>query len=192
MNASGLASGVCCFPCLLLVSNFVLFVSKFPSRGYSVSSKVAIVMGSDSDLPVMQEAGGILSDLGIEHEVRIMSAHRSPHLVAAYAQGAEAAGIEIFIAGAGGAAHLAGVIASMTPVPVIGVPIKSAALNGMDSLLSIVQMPSGVPVATVGINAAKNAGILAAQILSVKDPALRLKIKEYKDGLAKAVEAKNQ
>lgn len=147
-------------------------------------------MGSESDLPVMQEAANILSDLGVEHEVKIMSAHRTPQLVADYATGAELAGIEVFIAGAGGAAHLAGVIASMTPLPVIGVPIKSAALNGMDSLLSIVQMPSGVPVATVAINGAKNAGILAAQILSVKEPTLRLKIKEYKQNLAKAGEAK--
>lgn len=157
-----------------------------------MSAKVAIVMGSDSDLPVMEEAAKILLDLGIEHEVKIMSAHRTPHLVADYASGAEAAGIEVFIAGAGGAAHLAGVIASMTPVPVIGVPIKSAALNGMDSLLSIVQMPSGVPVATVAINGAKNAGILAAQIISVKDPALRQKIKDYKADMAKAIENKNK
>ena len=157
-----------------------------------MSAKVAIVMGSDSDLPVMEEAAKILLDLGIEHEVKIMSAHRTPHLVADYASGAEAAGIEVFIAGAGGAAHLAGVIASMTPVPVIGVPIKSAALNGMDSLLSIVQMPSGVPVATVAINGAKNAGILAAQIISVKDPALRQKIKDYKADMAKAIEDKNK
>ncbi len=156
-----------------------------------MSSKVAIVMGSDSDLPIMEEAGKILHDLGIEHEVKIMSAHRSPRLVAEYAEGAEAAGIEVFIAGAGGAAHLAGVIASMTPVPVIGVPIKSAAMNGLDSLLSIVQMPSGVPVATVAINGAKNAGILAAQIISVKDPTLRRKIKDYKASMAKAIEAKN-
>jgi 5-(carboxyamino)imidazole ribonucleotide mutase len=157
-----------------------------------VSSRVAIVMGSDSDLPIMQEAGKILHDLGIEHEVKIMSAHRTPQLVADYASGAEAAGIEVFIAGAGGAAHLAGVIACMTPVPVIGVPIKSAALNGLDSLLSIVQMPSGVPVATVAINGAKNAGILAAQILSVGDSALRQKIKDYKARLALEVEAKGK
>ena len=156
-----------------------------------MSSKVAIVMGSDSDLPVMQEASKILHDLGVEHEVKIMSAHRSPHLVADYAKGAEKAGIEVIIAGAGGAAHLAGVIASMTPIPVIGVPIKSAALSGLDSLLSMVQMPSGVPVATVSINGAKNAGILAAQMLSIKDPDLRTKIKAYKENLAKAVEAKN-
>ena len=157
-----------------------------------MSGKVGILMGSDSDLPVMQEAGGILQDLGVEHEVKIVSAHRSPRLAMEYAAGAEAAGVEVIIAGAGGAAHLPGVIAAVTPIPVIGVPVKSAALNGLDSLLSIVQMPSGVPVATVSINGAKNAGILAAQILSVKYPDLRQKIKDLKDHLAKEIEAKNK
>ena len=152
--------------------------------------KVAIIMGSDSDLPIMQEAVNILIDLGIEHEVKVMSAHRSPSLVSKYAMSAEEAGIEVIIAGAGGAAHLPGVIAASTPVPVIGVPVKSAALNGMDSLLSIVQMPAGVPVATVSINGAKNAGILAAQILSVKYPEIRQKIKDFKLKLAKDIEAK--
>ena len=147
-------------------------------------------MGSDSDLPIMQEAVNILIDLGIEHEVKVMSAHRSPSLVSKYAMSAEEAGIEVIIAGAGGAAHLPGVIAASTPVPVIGVPVKSAALNGMDSLLSIVQMPAGVPVATVSINGAKNAGILAAQILSVKYPEIRQKIKDFKLKLAKDIEAK--
>ena len=155
-----------------------------------MSAKVAIIMGSDSDLPIMQEAANILNDLGVEHEVKVMSAHRSPNLVSKYAASAEDAGIEVIIAGAGGAAHLPGVIAALTPVPVIGVPVKSAALNGMDSLLSIVQMPSGVPVATVSINGAKNAGILAAQILSVKYPELRQKIKDFKLKLAKDIEAK--
>lgn len=147
-------------------------------------------MGSDSDSSVMQEAAKILGDLGVEHEVKIVSAHRSPGLAIEYATGAEEAGIEVVIAGAGGAAHLAGVIAALTPVPVIGVPIESPALKGLDSLLSIVQMPSGVPVATVSINGAKNAGILAAQILSVKYPELRRKIKDYKERLAKDIEAK--
>jgi len=155
-----------------------------------VPGKVAIIMGSDSDLPIMQEAVNILIDLGIEHEVKVMSAHRSPSLVSKYAMSAEEAGIEVIIAGAGGAAHLPGVIAASTPVPVIGVPVKSAALNGMDSLLSIVQMPAGVPVATVSINGAKNAGILAAQILSVKYPEIRQKIKDFKLKLAKDIEAK--
>jgi 5-(carboxyamino)imidazole ribonucleotide mutase len=157
-----------------------------------MSGKVGIVMGSDSDLPVMQEAAKMLDDLGVDHEVKIISAHRSPHLAASYAEGAEAASIEVIIAGAGGAAHLAGVIAALTPLPVIGVPIKSAALNGLDSLLSIVQMPSGVPVATVSINGAKNAGILAAQILSTKYPELRQKIKDYKNRLAESIEEKNK
>jgi len=148
-------------------------------------------MGSESDLPIMQEAANILDDFGIEHEVKVMSAHRSPGLVSKYAEGAEGAGIEVIIAGAGGAAHLPGVIAALTPVPVIGVPVKSAALNGMDSLLSIVQMPSGVPVATVSINGAKNAGILAAQILSVKYPETRQKIKDFKLRLAEEIEAKS-
>lgn len=158
----------------------------------ALSGKVGILMGSDSDLPVMQEAAKVLEDLGIEHEVKVVSAHRSPHLAVKYATGAEEAGIEVIIAGAGGAAHLPGVIAALTPVPVIGVPIKSAALNGLDSLLSIVQMPSGVPVATVSINGAKNAGILAAQILSVKYPELRQRIKDFKEKLAKEIEAKGR
>lgn len=155
-----------------------------------MSGKVAIIMGSDSDLPVMQEAADILKDLGIDCEVKIISAHRSPHLAAKFAEGADESGFDVIIAGAGGAAHLAGVVASLTPLPVIGVPIKSAALNGMDSLLSIVQMPSGVPVATVGINGAKNAGILAAQMLSLKYPELRQKIRDYKIRLEKSIEEK--
>ncbi|MHB1002147.1 MAG: 5-(carboxyamino)imidazole ribonucleotide mutase [Armatimonadota bacterium] len=157
-----------------------------------MSGKVGIVMGSDSDLPIMQEASKILEDFGVEYEVKIISAHRSPHLALSYASAAEDSGLEVMIAGAGGAAHLPGVMAALTPIPVIGVPIKSAALNGMDSLLSIVQMPSGVPVATVSINGAKNAGIMAAQILSVKYPDLRQKIKDYKDGLARDIEAKGK
>jgi len=157
-----------------------------------VSGKVGILMGSDSDLPIMQEAAKLLEDLGIEHEVKIVSAHRSPHLAMKYASGAEEAGIDVIIAGAGGAAHLPGVIAALTPIPVIGVPIKSDALNGLDSLLSIVQMPSGVPVATVSINGGKNAGILAAQILSLKHPDLRQKLKEFKERLAGEVQAKNK
>ena len=161
------------------------------TKGAAVPGKVAIIMGSDSDLPIMQEAASILVDLGVQHEVKVMSAHRSPGLVSKYAMSAEDAGIEVIIAGAGGAAHLPGVIAALTPIPVIGVPVKSAALNGMDSLLSIVQMPSGVPVATVSINGAKNAGILAAQILSVKYPEIRQKIKDYKAKLAKDIEAKS-
>lgn len=156
-----------------------------------MQGKVGILMGSESDLPIMQEAAKILEDLGVAHEVKIISAHRSPDLAISYAKEAEAAGVEVIIAGAGGAAHLPGVIAAFTALPVIGVPIKSAALNGLDSLLSIVQMPSGVPVATVSINGAKNAGILAAQILSVKYPELRRKIKDLKARLAGEIESKN-
>ncbi|MHB1190125.1 MAG: 5-(carboxyamino)imidazole ribonucleotide mutase [Armatimonadota bacterium] len=148
-------------------------------------------MGSDSDLPVMREAAKFLESVGVETEVKIVSAHRSPYLAAEYAEGAEAAGLEVIIAGAGGAAHLAGVVAALTPLPVIGVPIKSA-LSGLDSLLSIVQMPAGVPVATVSVDGAKNAGILAAQILSVKYPELREKIKAHKESLAKSIEEKNK
>ena len=157
-----------------------------------MSGKVGILMGSDSDLPIMQDAAEMLRDLGVEYEVKTVSAHRSPRLAVEYATSAEEAGIEVIIAGAGGAAHLPGVIAALTPLPVIGVPIKSPALNGLDSLLSIVQMPSGVPVATVSINGAKNAGILAAQMLSVKYPDLRRKLKDYKDRLAKDIEAKGK
>jgi len=157
-----------------------------------MNGKVGIVMGSDSDLPIMAEAAKILEEFGVAHEIKIMSAHRSPHLALDYATKAEDQDIEVIIAGAGGAAHLPGVVAALTPLPVIGVPIKSAALNGMDSLLSIVQMPSGVPVATVSINGARNAGILAAQILSTKYPKLRQKIKAYKEKLAKDVESKNR
>lgn len=156
-----------------------------------MAGKVGILMGSDSDLPVMHDAITFLSDLGVEHEVKIISAHRTPHLAIDYALNAESQGIEVIIAGAGGAAHLPGIIAALTPVPVIGVPIKSSALNGLDSLLSIVQMPSGVPVATVSINGAKNAGILAAQILSVKYAELRQKIKDFKELLAEEVKSKN-
>jgi len=141
-------------------------------------------MGSQSDLPVMEEAEKILKEFGVECAIHVMSAHRNPRRVMEYASLAEGNGVEVIIAGAGGAAHLPGVIAAYTPIPVIGVPVKSAALNGMDSLLSIVQMPSGVPVATVAINGAKNAGILAAQILSVKYPELRQRIRDFKESLA--------
>lgn len=154
--------------------------------------KVGIIMGSDSDIPVMKDASDVLDSFGIESEIRIISAHRSPHLAIDYAYNAEANGIELIIAGAGGAAHLPGVIAALTALPVIGVPIGSGVLNGIDSLLSIVQMPSGVPVATVSINGAKNAGILAAEMLSIKYPDIRQRIKDYKRRLEEDVEAKNK
>ena len=149
-----------------------------------MSGRVAILMGSKSDAEVMRGASDICEQFGISCDVKVMSAHRTPKAVADFAIGAEAEGYEVIIAGAGGAAHLPGVIAALTPLPVIGVPVNSAALNGLDSLLSIVQMPSGVPVATVGIDGAKNAGILAAEILGVKYPEIRKKIIEHKKKLA--------
>jgi 5-(carboxyamino)imidazole ribonucleotide mutase len=151
---------------------------------------VGIVMGSDSDLPIMKSAAEILEKFEVDFEMTVISAHRSPKRAIEYASTATERGLEVIIAGAGGAAHLPGVLAAMTPLPVIGVPIKTNTLDGIDSLYSIVQMPSGIPVATVGINGAKNAGILAAQILSVVDPGLRRKIADYKKQLAKEVNDK--
>ena len=149
---------------------------------------VGIIMGSASDLPVLREAAKVLEGFGIEYEITVVSAHRTPDRAFKYAREAERRGLETIIAGAGGAAHLPGVIASLTPLPVIGVPVKTASLHGIDSLLSIVQMPEGVPVATVAINSAKNAGILAAQILGVKYPEVREKVKNYKEELKLKVE----
>ncbi|MDM7922407.1 MAG: 5-(carboxyamino)imidazole ribonucleotide mutase [Pyrinomonadaceae bacterium] len=146
--------------------------------------KVAIVMGSRSDADVMAKAAVALDEFGVANETFVISAHRNPEQIADFAKNAEANGFEVIIAGAGMAAHLAGVVASMTPLPVIGVPTRSAALNGLDSLLSMVQMPSGVPVATVAIDGARNAGILAAQILSVKYPELREAVRKHKEKLA--------
>ena len=151
---------------------------------------VGIIMGSDSDLPIMQEAAKILEFFEIEFEVTVVSAHRTPERLFKYSKEAEKRGIRVIIAGAGGAAHLPGMVASITPLPVIGVPVKSASLEGMDSLLSIVQMPGGIPVATVAINGAKNAGILAAEILGVKYKEIRKKIKTYKKELKDEVEQK--
>ena len=146
--------------------------------------QVGIIMGSDSDLYIMKEASDILNEFGITNEMKIISAHRSPHLLAEYASNAHERGMKVFIAGAGAAAHLPGVTAAFTPLPVIGVPIKSKSLEGMDSLLSIVQMPSGVPVATVAINGAKNAGILAVQIISTGNADLQKRIIEFKKKLS--------
>ncbi|MBI5755330.1 MAG: 5-(carboxyamino)imidazole ribonucleotide mutase [Nitrospirae bacterium] len=153
---------------------------------------VAIVMGSESDMPVMNEAIRVLDLFKVPYELRVASAHRSPKLVHEFAEGAEKAGVEVIIAGAGGAAHLPGVIAAETVLPVIGVPIDSSPMKGFDSLLSIVQMPGGVPVATMGIGiaGAKNAAILAIQILSRKDPALLKQLKNYKNDMAEAIEKK--
>ena len=151
---------------------------------------VGIIMGSDSDLPVMKEAAKALEDFDIKYELTIISAHRTPHRMFEYAKNAEKRGVEAIIAGAGGAAHLPGMVASMTLLPVIGVPIKTSSLKGADSLLSIMQMPGGVPVATVAINNAKNAGILATEILGIKYPEIRKRIKQYKEKLRKEVEKK--
>jgi len=147
-------------------------------------NKVAIVMGSDSDLPVMQEAIDILKGFDIEVEVDIVSAHRTPEKLVDFSTNAHKRGIAVIIAGAGGAAHLPGMVASMSPLPVIGVPVKSSnSIDGWDSILSILQMPGGVPVATVALNGAKNAGILAAQILGSADKCVLDKIVAYKEGL---------
>jgi len=147
-------------------------------------SKVGIIMGSKSDLPVMQEALDILKEFGVDVEVDIVSAHRTPDKMFNYGKTAHTRGISVIIAGAGGAAHLPGMIASLSPLPVIGVPIKSSnSIDGWDSVLSILQMPSGVPVATVALNGAKNAGILAAQIIGSSDKKVQDKIVTYKEGL---------
>ena len=148
---------------------------------------VGVLCGSASDLPVMQQAGAILERFGIPHEVRVMSAHRSPDLVDEYARTAEERGMVVVICGAGMAAHLAGAVAARTALPVIGVPLAAKDHDGMDALLSTVQMPRGVPVATVAINGATNAAILAAQILAVRDPTIRVRMHEFKDKMDEGV-----
>ncbi len=155
---------------------------------------VSIVMGSDSDLPVMSQAGEILAQFKIPFELDIVSAHRTPEKMVEFAKKAAGRGIKVIIAGAGGAAHLPGMIASLTALPVIGVPVKSTSntTEGWDSLLSILQMPGGVPVATVAINGAKNAGILAAQIIGTSDPVVQRVIADYKENMQKEVEQKSE
>jgi phosphoribosylaminoimidazole carboxylase PurE protein len=155
---------------------------------------VSVIMGSDSDLPILEEAARILKTFGIPFETRISSAHRSPDKTIKYAQEAAQRGVEVIIAGAGGAAHLAGVIAAHTLLPVIGVPINSSPLNGLDSLLSTVQMPSGVPVAAmaIGKSGARNAGILAAQILGLKHPEILKALKDYRSRMTREVEKKDR
>lgn len=145
--------------------------------------KIGIIMGSDSDLPVMKEAGAILDALGVDYEMTVVSAHRTPKRLMDYAEQAALRGLEVIIAGAGGAAHLPGMVASFTHLPVIGVPVQTKTMSGMDSLYSIVQMPPGVPVATVAINGAKNAGILAAQILGVADKTIAQRVSDYKESM---------
>lgn len=154
--------------------------------------KVAIVIGSDSDFPVMEGCLNILKDFGVETSVTVCSAHRTPEKAAALAGNAEREGYDVIIAAAGKAAHLPGVLAAYTVLPVIGVPIKSSTMDGLDSLLSIVQMPSGVPVATVAINGAENAALLAVQIMGGTYPELREKMHDYKKKMAESVEKKNQ
>jgi 5-(carboxyamino)imidazole ribonucleotide mutase len=156
-----------------------------------MTALVGVVMGSDSDLSVMRSAAEALDEFGIEHEVRIASAHRTPHDMLAYGQTAAERGLRVIIAGAGGAAHLPGMLASATSLPVIGVPVPLAHLSGLDSLLSIVQMPSGVPVATVAIGAARNAGLLAVRILASGDPELRARMDAFRESLADASRAKD-
>jgi len=153
---------------------------------------VGIIMGSDSDLPVMSGAIEMCEAFAIAYEVAIVSAHRTPEKLVDYATNASKRGLQVIIAGAGGAAHLPGMVASLTPLPVIGVPVRSSSLDGMDSLLSIVQMPGGVPVATVAINGAKNAGILAAQIIGSNDKILQEKIVAYKQKMREEVQAKSE
>jgi 5-(carboxyamino)imidazole ribonucleotide mutase len=151
--------------------------------------KIGIIMGSKSDLPVMQDAADVLKELGVEYEITVVSAHRTPDRMFSYAKSAADRGLKVIIAGAGGAAHLPGMVASLTHLPVIGVPVKSSnSIDGWDSILSILQMPNGIPVATVALNAAKNAGILAAQIISTADETIVQNLIKYKETLKKKVE----
>jgi 5-(carboxyamino)imidazole ribonucleotide mutase len=161
--------------------HFSLFMSQPP---------ISIIMGSDSDLPVMQDAIAICTEFNLQTEVAIISAHRTPERMVEYAKSAHTRGIKVIIAGAGGAAHLPGMVASLTPLPVIGVPVPSRHLQGVDSLYSIVQMPAGIPVATVAIGNAKNAGLLAVQILAIAQPELLTQIQQYRRTLAESVMAK--
>ena len=153
-------------------------------------SKVGIIMGSDSDLEIMGKAADVLEELGVDYEMTIISAHRMPDIFYDYATTAEEKGIKVIIAGAGGAAHLPGMAAAIFPMPVVGVPIYTKSLGGVDSLYSIVQMPAGIPVATVAINGGLNAGLLAAKILATSDPELLEKLKAYKEGMKEKVVAK--
>ncbi len=156
----------------------------------SAQPRVGIVMGSDSDWPVMEAAALACQEMGIAYEADVVSAHRMPDEMLAYGRDAHSRGLEVIVAGAGGAAHLPGMLAAVTPLPVIGVPVPLRYLDGMDSLLSIVQMPAGVPVATVSIGNARNAGLLAARILAVGDPELTQRVLDVQDALAEAARAK--
>jgi 5-(carboxyamino)imidazole ribonucleotide mutase len=152
---------------------------------------VGVIMGSDSDWPVMSAAAEALAEFDVPHEVRVVSAHRTPRGMLDYAETAAGRGLRVIIAGAGGAAHLPGMVASLTPLPVIGVPVPLKHLDGLDSLLSIVQMPAGVPVATVSVGGARNAGLLAVRILAAADPALRDRIAAFQSALAETARAKD-
>jgi 5-(carboxyamino)imidazole ribonucleotide mutase len=152
---------------------------------------VGVIMGSDSDWPVMSAAAAALAEFEVAYEVRVVSAHRTPRAMLDYAAGAAGRGLRVIVAGAGGAAHLPGMVASLTPLPVIGVPVPLAHLDGLDSLLSIVQMPAGVPVATVSVAGARNAGLLAVRILGAGDPELRARMGGFQDSLAAAARAKD-
>ena len=153
---------------------------------------VGVIMGSDSDWPVMSGAAEALTEFGIAHEVHVVSAHRTPREMLDYASGAADRGLRVIVAGAGGAAHLPGMVASMTPLPVVGVPVPLKHLDGLDSLLSIVQMPAGVPVATVSVGGARNAGLLAVRILGAADPTLRDRMVAYQESLRELVATKDQ
>ncbi len=161
-------------------------------HGAPGSTLVSVVMGSDSDWPVMQAAAEALAEHDVAFEVGVLSAHRTPQRMLDHARNAAGRGIRVIIAGAGGAAHLPGMVAAATPLPVIGVPVPLRHLDGMDSLLSIVQMPAGVPVATVGIGAARNAGLLAVRILAAADPALQERVRRFQDQLEQSVLAKDE
>ena len=163
-----------------------------PRQDEAAAVKVGIVMGSDSDWPVMKDAGEALDEFGIAHEADVVSAHRMPEEMLAYGKEAAGRGLSVIIAGAGGAAHLPGMLASVTTLPVVGVPVPLSRLDGLDSLLSIVQMPAGVPVATVSIGGAKNAGLLAVKILATSDAALTTALSDYATALAALVEEKNE
>jgi 5-(carboxyamino)imidazole ribonucleotide mutase len=155
-------------------------------------SDVAIIMGSDSDWPILEEAAKVLDEFGISYTAQVLSAHRMPTEMVAFAQGAQSAGYRVIIAGAGGAAHLPGMVASLTPLPVIGVPIALKTFDGLDSLLSIVQMPAGIPVATVGVGGGKNAGILATRILGASDPEISKKVQNAMTTMHDEAKAKGE
>ena len=162
-----------------------------PTRAAVGVVAVGVIMGSDSDWPIMRAATEALTEFDVSYEVRVLSAHRTPEAMLTYARGAAGRGLKVIVAGAGGAAHLPGMVASATPLPVIGVPVPLKHLDGMDSLLSIVQMPAGVPVATVSVGGARNAGLLAVRILAAADGNLRKRMETFQDGLRVQVEAKD-